>query len=145
MAEFYISHNDSNNAGYGIHYRTGWNNTYVAKWSVLIDSYNYTQYTVKKDGTGASGSWGISITGNAATASKISAKLATTTKTYLLGTTTAITATAANVDITGDTGVYLTTTAGELSAVRHSYNVNGTEKAYTCYNTTDNSIDFIFI
>ena len=84
-------------------------------------------------------------TGNAATASKISAKLAATTKTYLLGTSTAITATAANVDITGDTGVYLTTTAGELSATRYSWNVSDTEKAYTVYNTTDDSIDFIFI
>ena len=85
------------------------------------------------------------LEGNADTASKISAKLATTTKTYLLGTLTAITTTAANVDITGDTGVYLTTTAGELSATRHSWNVSGTEKAYTVYNTTDDSIDFIFI
>ena len=85
------------------------------------------------------------LEGNADTASKISAKLATTIKTYLLGTLTAITTTAANVDITGDTGVYLTTTAGELSATRHSWNVSGTEKAYTVYNTTDDSIDFIFI
>jgi len=45
----------------------------------------------------------------------------------------------------GDTGVYLTTTAGELSAVRYSWNASGAEKAYTVYNTTDNSIDFIFI
>lgn len=85
------------------------------------------------------------LEGNATSASKISAKLAATTKTYLLGTATAITATAANVEITGDTGVYLTTTAGELSAVRHSWNVSGTEKAYTVYNTTDDSIDFVFI
>jgi len=86
-----------------------------------------------------------SISGNAATASKISAKLATTTKTYLLGTSTTITSTAANVSLEGDTGVYLTTTAGELSAARHSWNVSGTEKAYTIYNTTDDSIDFVFI
>jgi hypothetical protein len=33
----------------------------------LIHSGNYTNYTVKKDGTGASGMWGISISGNAAT------------------------------------------------------------------------------
>ena len=84
-------------------------------------------------------------TGNAATASKISAALANNKKTYLLGTQTAITATAANVSLTGDTGVYLTTTVGELSAIRHSWNVSGTEKAYTVYNTTDDSIDFVFI
>jgi hypothetical protein len=31
----------------------------------ILDAYNYTSYTVKKDGTGASGTWGINITGNA--------------------------------------------------------------------------------
>lgn len=34
----------------------------------ILTSSNYTTYTVKKDGTGASGTWGIDITGNAATA-----------------------------------------------------------------------------
>ena len=33
-----------------------------------LTTSNYTSYTVKKDGTGASGTWGISISGNAATA-----------------------------------------------------------------------------
>ena len=33
-----------------------------------LTTSNYTSYTVKKDGTGASGTWGIDITGNAATA-----------------------------------------------------------------------------
>lgn len=86
-----------------------------------------------------------SFSGNAATASKISAKLVTNKKIYFLGTETTITSTAANVSLEGDTGVYLTTTAGELSAARHSWNVSGTEKAYTIYNTTDDSIDFVFI
>lgn len=45
-------------------------NTWTA-WYVLLSSGNYTAYTVKKDGTGASGTWGISITGNAATATAI--------------------------------------------------------------------------
>ena len=48
---------------------TGQTNTY-GDWKTLLDSTNYTSYTVKKDGTGASGTWGISITGNAATATK---------------------------------------------------------------------------
>jgi hypothetical protein len=34
-------------------------------WVRLLDSSNYTTYTVKKDGTGASGNWGINITGSA--------------------------------------------------------------------------------
>ena len=44
----------------------GWTTTYP-----LIHSGNYTNYTVKKDGTGASGTWGIGITGNAASATKL--------------------------------------------------------------------------
>ena len=43
-----------------------WNN-----WIKVIDSSNYTDYTVKKDGTGASGTWGIGISGNAATATAL--------------------------------------------------------------------------
>lgn len=48
---------------------TGQTNTY-GDWKTLLDSTNYTSYTVNKDGTGASGIWGIDITGNAATATK---------------------------------------------------------------------------
>lgn len=53
---------------------SGWNGT----WQKLLDSSNYTSYTVTKDGSGASGTWGINITGfsasctgNAATATKL--------------------------------------------------------------------------
>lgn len=38
------------------------------EWKTVLSSNNYTDYVPKKDGTGASGTWGISITGNAATA-----------------------------------------------------------------------------
>lgn len=39
-------------------------------WKTLLHSANYSSYTVTKTGSGASGTWGISITGNAATATK---------------------------------------------------------------------------
>ena len=39
-------------------------------WKTVLDSANYTSYTVKKDGTGASGTWGINVTGNASTSDK---------------------------------------------------------------------------
>ena len=42
----------------------------------LLDSANYTNYTVTKTGGGASGTWGINITGNASTATTAT-KLAT--------------------------------------------------------------------
>lgn len=37
-------------------------------WKTVLSSNNYTDYVPKKDGTGASGTWGIDITGNAKTA-----------------------------------------------------------------------------
>lgn len=36
-------------------------------WNKILHSNNYTSYTVTKTGTGASGTWGISVTGSAAT------------------------------------------------------------------------------
>ena len=78
-----------------------------------------------------------SDTNNAATHT-----LAKTTKYYVTGTTSATTSTSGD---SFDTGVYVTAVEGELSAVRHSYNVGGTEKAYTYYNTSDDSIDFVFV
>ena len=46
-------------------------------WYNLIHSGNYTTYTVKKDGTGASGTWGINISGNAASADKLNSNAGT--------------------------------------------------------------------
>ena len=90
MAQFYISHRDSDLSTCGIKFRTGYNNTYVDKWSTILDSTNYKSYTVGKDGTGATGTWNISITGNASTAST-SAKLTSITvvssKTFNLANT----------------------------------------------------------
>ena len=48
-------------------------------WRKILDSSNYTNYTVTKGGSGATGTWGISITGNAATASKCTGNAATAT------------------------------------------------------------------
>lgn len=59
-------------------YRTGQitirgknNNTWQG-WRTVLDSGNYNSYAPTKTGTGASGTWTISITGNAATATKFS-------------------------------------------------------------------------
>ncbi len=38
------------------------------KWKTVLSSNNYTDYVPKKDGTGASGTWGIDITGSATSA-----------------------------------------------------------------------------
>ncbi len=44
---------------------------YTSAWTRVLTHRNYTNYTVTKTGGGASGTWGISITGNAATADRI--------------------------------------------------------------------------
>ena len=44
---------------------------YTSAWTRVLTHRNYTNYTVTKTGGGASGTWGISITGNAATAGKL--------------------------------------------------------------------------
>ena len=47
-----------------IAYRAKNNGTWT-EWALMLSDKNYTSYTVQKDGTGASGTWGISITGSA--------------------------------------------------------------------------------
>lgn len=59
----------------GLSYRSGWTTDNTRPWLRLLDSNNYTNYAPTKTGSGASGTWGISISGNAATAT--SATLAT--------------------------------------------------------------------
>lgn len=44
---------------------------YTSAWTRVLTHRNYTIYTVTKTGGGASGTWEISITGNAATANRI--------------------------------------------------------------------------
>ena len=47
------------------------NKTTYEDWKTILDSSNYNIYVPTKAGGGASGTWGISITGNAATATKL--------------------------------------------------------------------------
>lgn len=43
----------------------------VTSWVKVLDSLNYNEYAPTKTGGGASGTWGISISGNAATTTKL--------------------------------------------------------------------------
>lgn len=52
--------------GDGLWYRSGYSNDKKA-WACLLDSVNYTKYVPTKTGSGASGTWPISISGNADT------------------------------------------------------------------------------
>lgn len=75
--------------------------------------------------------------------------LGTTTRAYLMGSQNAPTDTTTARAAHGDIGVYLTNTAGHLSAKAFSLNdgaasASSTEKAWIIWNSTDNSVDFIF-
>ena len=48
-----------------LHYRTGWDSN-KQDWNTILDSENYNKFVPTKTGTGASGTWGINISGNAA-------------------------------------------------------------------------------
>ena len=50
----------------------GKNNGTWQAWRVQLDSSNYTSYSPSLTGSGASGTWGINVTGNAATATNAS-------------------------------------------------------------------------
>jgi len=54
----------------GMWYRTRSGTIVGAAWTRILDASNYSSYTVTKTGSGASGTWGINVTGNAATATK---------------------------------------------------------------------------
>ena len=66
--------------------------------------------------------------------------LATTTKAFITGVSTTPTGTAQALTGLADTGVYLTTTAGELNATQYKVNEHCTMK----YNSTKSSLDFTF-
>ena len=54
----------------GIFHRIGATDTWEA-WAMMLNTSNYNSYAPKLDGTGAKGTWGINISGNAATATKL--------------------------------------------------------------------------
>lgn len=63
--QLYASHGY---AGTGrLHYRTGYDDD-KEPWNTILDSENYNNFAPTKTGGGASGTWGINISGNANTA-----------------------------------------------------------------------------
>ena len=85
-----------------LHYRTGWDNDKGQPWNTILDSENYNHYAPTKTGTGATGTWPISVSGNAATATK--ATSATTAATCTGNSATATKATTALNIPTSDVG-----------------------------------------
>ena len=64
-ARFQLYASAQNNNG-RLRYRTGWDNGKDHPWNTILDSENYNKYAPTKTGGGASGTWGINISGNAA-------------------------------------------------------------------------------
>lgn len=104
-------------------------NTHNTIWNTLLHSNNYTKYTVKKDGTGASGTWGINITGNASSATKATNDGSGNTITSTYATKTE----RANNDITAasltTSKLTLTRTAGNIEVNIPTWNQDTTGTA----------------
>lgn len=80
---------------------------------------------------------GVSTNTISTSDTKVTDTLSTSTKFYPAGTTSTSTATGTQYF---DTGVYVTTTAGQLNATTYKVNENVTLQ----WNSTDSSLDFIF-
>lgn len=97
------------------------------------------QDTLPTTGT-PSTTYAINISGTSTYATNTKVTTATTTKTYLAGATATGYTSGAQTSLLADTGVYLTTTAGELNATQFKVNEHCTMK----YNSTKSSLDFVF-
>ena len=87
---------------------------YTASWGA---SFAVPHITYDDQGhITAAGVRNITMPANPNSDTKVNVTLGTTTKAYLLGTSTTPTSTAAGVTAIADTGVYLDTTAGKLTA-----------------------------
>ena len=63
----------------------------------------------------------------------------------LLATTSASPSSGTAMEATYSANVFANASTGSVSAQRHTWNTDGIDKAYTAWNATDESIDFIFI
>jgi len=110
--------------------------------SAKIGDTNKPVY-VAADGTITAISYTIATSvpsGAVFTDTKQNITLATTTKAFITGVSTTPTGTAQALTGLADTGVYLTTTAGELNATQYKVNEHCTMQ----YNSTKSSLDFTF-
>ena len=122
-------------------YRTGNVNLTPANIGAATSDHTHTTSLATSSGTStitlAHGSK-YQLTAGSNTDTKVTNTLATTTKYYVTGTTSASTNTGTQ---SFDSGIYSTTTAGQLNAT--TYLVH--EKVRLEYNSTTKSLDFIFV
>ena len=95
--------------------RQAWKADEWQGWTYLLTHRNYTTYTVTKTGGGASGTWGIGITGNAGSATKLQ-----TARTIALSG-----AVSGSATFDGSAGVTLSTTFNAQSLLTSLKTVDG--------------------
>ena len=145
--DYYISQYVNGGTSTTTYHRRPMSNLYnyiKTKLAVTNNTINLSRNTETTIATIGGTAIKIKLPASDNTDTKQNITLATTSKAFITGVTTTPTSSAQALTGVADTGVYLTATAGELSAVRHSFNSNGTEKAYITFNTTTNALDFIF-
>lgn len=110
-------------------------------WEVLLTSNNYITYTVKKDGTGASGTWEISISGNAKTATNVAWSGVTDKPTFTTWSETSSVASYSLSNAAWTNTITLPTTAG--SYILNIVSGNSTLTGVFSIGASDNAKDEI--
>ena len=113
---------------------------YTSAWTRVLTHRNYTNYTVTKTGGGASGTWGISITGNAATATKLQTAR-TINGTSFDGTTNIVTAywgTARTISLSGAVTGSASVNGSQNVTITTTYQFGSIDGRYVGGNKTAN-------
>ena len=127
-------------SGYALRHRYRTNKVW-SDWASILDSTNYNSYAPTKTGGGASGTWGINISGNAASANKLNTNAGSAIlPVYFSNGVPVACSTNLGVSITGNaaSATKLTSSAGSVTQpiyfkdgkpVATTYSLNATVKA----------------
>lgn len=117
-----------------LHYRTGWDSN-KQDWNTILDSENYNLFAPTKTGSGASGTWGINISGTATNADKLDGYHASDLLRHLGGNRTPVI-----TDIFDRAGTIDMTTMSAADKATHKANINKARNATQNIWNTDTGI-----